>query len=397
MPKIKSFPQKPISIFKVRSFLKKTEAKLKKEQKFRGLDTLMGVPLPEAIYTWRKLLPYNPNNLGNWSINGIKPCHQTAFIEQEVIQQMISLYHGDQKKIEGYVSSGGTEANLFSAWIGRKFLESKGIKREKIVLIKTSLTHYSLEKATDVIGAKVLVTPLNEQSWGMDPEFFEKSIKKLIKKGYKGFLVPLTFGYTLTGTIDPFPEICQLTRELKKEFKDVDFFLWLDAALNGLIEPFLNKSFCPFNYPEIQTFLTDFHKFGFVPIPAGLILYRKDLRKLIEKPIDYLNEKDNTLLGSRSGIVPVACWSVVNRLGKIGFQKMILKSIRKKEVFIKRIKLINGLEVITNKKSLNLALIKEKNDLEIKKIESEYGLLFRRINLQFTRQKMSKLIAKAFF
>jgi glutamate/tyrosine decarboxylase-like PLP-dependent enzyme len=398
MSKNKNFPEKPISILEFKSYIRKVEIELKKEQQFRGLDTLMGDPSSEAIYSWRKLLPYNPNNLGNWSIKEIKPDHKTAFVEQELIRQMIDLYHGDKDQIEGYVTIGGSEANLFSTWLGRKFLEKKGIKKEKIILIKTSLTHYSLEKTADVIGVRTFLTPLSEETWGMDLESFRKSIRKLMKQGYKGFLVPLTLGYSLTGTFDPFESICALTRILKKEFKDINFFLWLDAAINGLIEPFINKNFRPFIHPEIQTFITDFHKFGFTPIPSGIILYKKELRKLIEKPIDYLSEKDNTLLGSRSGVAPVACWAVVNHLGKLGFRKMILRSMKKKEVFIEEMKQINGLKIITSKNSLNCGVVKENSIINVKEIENNYGLCFRPIRLLFNKNRKSeKLMAKAFF
>ena len=118
--------------------------------------------------------------------------------------------------------------------------------------------------------------------------------------------------------------ITKIVEKIRKSLK-VEFFLWIDAAFNGLVEPFLNSNFTPFKNAQIQTFSTDFHKYGFVPMPSGLILYRKSLRKLIERPIDYLKEKDNTLLGSRSGISPVGCWNVINALGKVGFKKIIIE------------------------------------------------------------------------
>jgi len=391
------FPEKPVSRIRIKARLLGILTRLKDQKKYAGLGNLVCFPHKAVIDVWSNFLPYNPNNLGNWSIKEVKPNQETSAIERELIWQMIDLYGGSKNELEGYATSGGTEANIFSAWLGRNFLESKGIKKEKIILIKTSLTHYSIEKAADIIGVKTFITPLNEENWGMDIDGLEKNIRGLQKRGYKGFLLPLTLGYTLTGTFDPFERISCLVRDLKKGSQGLEFFLWLDAAINGLVEPFLNKSFRPFAYLEIQTFLTDFHKFGFAPIPAGLILYRKELRPLIEKPIDYLAEKDSTLLGSRSGIAPAVCWGVVNRLGKSGFKKLILRAQRKKEAFIEGMKEINGLKIITDRNSLNCALIKEDVKLNTSQIEKEYGLLFRQIYLHFTHKKTTELIAKAFF
>lgn len=395
---ILNFPEKPVNKIKINRRLGRVLTGIREQKKYRGLSHLVTYPGKIAVKVWQKMLPYNPNNLGNWSIKEVKPNQETSAIERELIYQMINLYGGSRNELEGYVTSGGTESNIFSAWLGRKFLENKGVKKDKIVLIKTSLTHYSVEKAADIIGIKTFITPLNEENWEMDIDGLEKNVRELQKQGYKGFLLPLTLGYTLTGTFDPFERISHLVRDLKKDSQDLEFFLWLDGAINGLIEPFLNKSFRPFKYPEVQTLLTDFHKFGFTPIPSGIILYRKELRKLIEKSIDYLSEKDNTLLGSRSGIAPVACWSVINRLGKIGFLKMILRSMKRKDAFIKKMRQINGLKIITSKNSLNCAVVKENFVVNIKEIENNYGLCFRSIRLLFNKNKESeKLITKAFF
>ena len=135
-----------------------------------------------------------------------------------------------------------------------------------------------------------------------------------------------------------------------------------------------------------------------MPIPAGLILYKKELRRLIEKPIDYLDEKDNTLLGSRSGIAPVSCWAVVNRFGETGFLKKIIKAKEKKEAFTREISKIPGLEIVSLKNSLNCAVVKNSSAVDVKEIEKKYGLCFRSVKLLFGKNKKSKkLIAKAFF
>jgi len=391
------FPEKPVSKLRIEARLQGVLNKLKNQKKYSGIGNLITFPHREAVRAWHKLLPYNPNNLGNWSIKGLEPNQETATIERELICQMVDLYHGDKKNLEGYVTSGGTEGNIFSAWVGRKFLEGKGIKKEKIYLIKTSLTHYSIEKAADIVGVKTFITSLNEGTWGMDVGDFEKSVKDLIKKGYKGFLVSLTLGYTVTGTFDPLEAICHEISKLRKRHKGVEFFVWVDAALNGLIEPFLNDKFRPFTLSEIQTFLVDFHKFGFTPIPAGIILYRKELRQLIEKPIDYLNEKDNTLLGSRSGVAPVACWIIINYLGKLRFKSLILKKKKVMKTFIKKFSNEKNIKLVSYPNSLSLALVIKNKKLAHERLINKYGLHFIATKIKFENNTKDLLMAKVFF
>jgi len=211
----------------------------------------------------------------------------------------------------------------------------------------------------------------------------------------KGFLIPLTLGYTVTGTADPYERICIEIKKLKEQY-GVEFFVWMDAALNGLIEPFLNKKFSPFELSEIQIFLTDFHKFGFVPIPSGVVLYRRRLRNLIEKQIDYLDEKDNTLLGSRSGIAPVACWTIINTLGKSGFKKIIKRNLNKKQQFMSICK-NRHLSIINSERSLNCGIILKDMALFDKKFSNKYGLNFRKMKLMFISKNSEYNIAKAFF
>jgi len=390
------FPLKPVTKIKIRARLFGLLNKLKEQKRYKGLGNLVVFPAKEANSVWGKLLPYNPNNLGNWSIKEIAPNQETSLIERQLIWQMINLYHGSRDKIEGYITNGGTEANIFSAWLGRKFFEDKIFNKEKICLIKTSLTHYSIDKAADIVGINTFVSPLNDNSWSLDIDGLKKTVRDLVKQGYKGFLLPLTLGYTLTGASDSFESICSQVRQMKKEFKQIDFFIWFDAALNGLVEPFLNPSFNPFICSEVKTFLTDFHKFGFAPIPAGLVLYRRELRKLIEKPIAYLDEKDNTLSGSRSGITPVFCWTIINRLGKSGFKKLIIKRMKKKERFMEENKNKKGISFISYPYSLNCGIIAERSFRD-KSFIKTFGLEFRETDIEFVSKKKKIMIAKAFF
>jgi len=165
----------------------------------------------------------------------------------------------------------------------RRNLLNKKLKTNQIVVIKTGLTHYSITKAANITDIDVTETSLSSNDWGMSPVFLEKTIKKEYQKGKRGFLIPLTLGYTITGSDDPIEEIDKIIIKIQKELVDTSFFCWIDAAFSGIIKPFTENNFSPFSYKNIHAFLTDFHKFPSFPYSSGVVIYKKNLIKNIEK------------------------------------------------------------------------------------------------------------------
>jgi len=355
-----------------------------KEEKIEGkLGTLYCKPHPIAIEVWEQLLEYNPNHLGNWSIKGIKGIQGTRAIERDLVWAMVKLLGGERKDWEGYMTTGGTESNLFCSWVGRKYLEQYARKSE-ICLLRTSLTHYSLIKSSDILGLNTQLVNLDSLSWGMDPEDLEKVVIRLKRRSFKAFLLPLTLGYTQTGTNDDFEALLNKTKILESKLK-VKFFVWIDAALSGLVLPFVEKNFKPLANKSLGAFILDFHKFGFSPVGSGMVIYRGDLRQLIEKEIPYLDEKDNTLSGSRSGIAAVASWFVINSLGKKGFRRVIASCLKRKERFLNIVSNLGlKVEVITDKNSINLGLISKTKTPFSRKIKEKYGLVGGRTKIKFS-------------
>jgi glutamate/tyrosine decarboxylase-like PLP-dependent enzyme len=390
------FPDNAVSPLKLKSALFWLTKRLQSQRENLGLSDLAPRVDKTQVKLWQALLPYNPNNLGNWSTKKASPAHETALFEREVIAQMADLYQAKKKNLEGYITSGATEANIFCAWLGREYLVKAQIPRDKICLLQTSLTHYSVAKAARLIGVDVNILPLNLDTWGMDADSLPAKIAALKKKGYQGFLLPLTLGYTLTGTTDPYDQVCRVIKKLKKKQK-IEIFVWIDAAFNGLIEPFLNQKFSPFSFTEIQAMAVDFHKFGIIPIPAGLVLYRGKLRTLIEKPIDYLKQKDNTLLGTRSGIAAVGCWLMIHSLGKKGLRKIVLQRQAQMQLFVKKNESRNDIKFILSKRSLNCGIMVTRRSAKVADFSNEYGLDFRKSAVEFVEGKKTLLISKSFF
>lgn len=374
------FPKQSRNNFLINFKLSSVEDSLKIENKNSSYAYLLGKPHRDVLNIYNRFIKYNPNHLGNWSFG--KNLDGSRKLENEVIKMLINLYKVDYKEIEGYITSGGTEANIFSCWLGREYLFKK-INSRNICLLKTSLTHYSVRKAADICRIDQFLVSL-DNDLKIGENYFQEKVIELYKEGYRGFLVCLTLGYTITGSSDDFSKIDDIIKKLKKDFKNIEFFVWIDAASDGWIRAFLDKDFSPFKYESIKAFLSDFHKFGMMPYPAGFILYRKNLRKLIEKKIDYLEEKDNTLLGSRPGITAIALWYFINKRGwNYFFKKYQQLNIKKEKIFNQYKENIK--KIYTNKFSLI-------GSFEAKKPINENILKKTKIELLINKKMIKKIL-----
>lgn len=372
------FPEKPLSKNVLTGILNEISQKLESEHRIKNIGQMYLYPNPKAVSVWKTFVKYSPNNIGNWTEEPTELRHTTAAIELDLIEKMSDLYFGNTNNYGGYMTSGATEGNIFSAWIGRKHLENIPGKSQ-IVLLANNLTHYSILKAADITGVTVKNVHINTQHWNTDPASLSRTIRHLHKKGICKFLIPLTLGYTVGGTNDDVLEIVQTLKNLKREIQ-YDYFLWIDAALSGFTMPFLAKDYKSFFQNEIGTIVVDFHKALGIPMPAGMILYKKELAHYVKKPVAYLSVADGTLLGSRSGVAPIAAWISIHQLGFTKLKQLLQKELKRKNEFLKKIKEdFPHVSIRTDKYSLHAA-VSVTEELPQRYCE-QYGLHLRRFNI----------------
>lgn len=395
----KHFPTQGRSWLLIFRALKHVLLELKKFKRSVGPGNLITFPSLAARLSWHLLLHFNPGNLGNWSIKNQVVTTVTGKFERDVVLQLLDLYGADADQYEGYFTSGATEANIYSAWLGRKQLQTqlKIQKSKTLYLLRTDLSHYSIDKAADIVDVPTLTVPLRDDWGGMDSRSLVSILQTAYKNGGRGFLIPLTLGFTLTGTDDHVVEICKTITNFRKKHPDAHFFVWVDAALAGFVKPFLSTTFKPL-HALVSTIAVDFHKFARVPLPAGVVLYKKGLRKLIEKPIRYLSESDSTLLGSRTGISPVAAWATIQEYGKDGYRKLVKKNVIEKRNFIEQYSQHSDLEMVYAEESLSLGIIINRRHHYWKQhFSSQYGIHFQRVALRFVSGVRKLTIGKVFF
>ncbi len=305
---------------------------IKREKKASVLR--IGIPQPPNPQNCFKremieLLKLNPNNIGTTTRMQFSQdsCRE---LENKVIRRISQWFHGED--IDGYINSGSTEGNIMSLWIGREYLKKDG---GKPVIIAHLESHYSIDKAARLLDLKIIKS--KKESWNKPLDKIQ--LKNITKDLNSPLIIVGTLGHTSTGIIDNIKSITEFIREYKSPC-----YLHIDAAVGGFFIPFFNKSKeLDFLNPTIKSITFDYHKYGFLYYPSGIFLCRKGLQNYIQSKTEYVKIFDDTLIGSRSGILPAIIWANTEYLGEKGFKK------RAKEIINNKNKFINEL----NKKKIN--------------------------------------------
>lgn len=322
---------------------------------------------------------FNTNNLGSaYDSSGYQLL--TKKVEKKVIE-WVKQRVGAHESVIGYITSGGTEANIFLLWQAREFFSSRSLQ-EPIVL-HTGFTHYSITKAARLVNLKSKnVFDRHESMLVMDHLYLESYLINQVKIGQYSFIIPVTLGYSSTGLSDPLDDILLMIQKLKTKFQQLNFFIWVDAAAQGLPHSFLCNKYSPMRNQLVQGYVLDFHKFGSVSLPAGVVLFKKEIGELIQSPISYLDDNDVTLLGSRPGSSAVAIWEQIIAQSDKQWKKKYLLLRRKKDYIISLIhSRFPNAEIISDPNSLTFAVIQNEYFPIIEKQSREkYGLVLCKIN-----------------
>lgn len=269
-------------------------------QSGRILGSMCTCPHPVALEAYSMFLE---SNLGD---PGLFP--GTKDLEDEVITILGDML--GKPGVYGHIITGGTEANLMAVRAARNLSE---IKDAEIIVPKSA--HFSFKKAAEMLCLSLKEAELDE-NYRVDLT----SVEDLISD--RTVAVVGVAGTTELGKIDPIlglSEICM----------DNDIYLHVDAAFGGFSIPFLRDAGYDlpefdFKIPGVSSITIDPHKMGLAPIPTGGILFRhrKYLESMsIETP--YLTEdRQSTIVGTRTGASTAATWALLKHLGRDGYRKI---------------------------------------------------------------------------
>ncbi len=270
----------------------------------------------------------NPNHIGCHTLNESEAAFEgTQKIEAELINLCArEIFDGKDDGYDGYVASGGTEANIQAIWVLKRYYEQEyGANCSEIALVYTEDAHYSMPKGASLLNLDRVVLPINEETRQIAPEAINV-LASAQNDGKKYFIIVLNMGTTMFGSVDDIDPVTNWADQLNLNYK-----IHIDGAFGGFIYPFSDpQSKLTFNHPKINSFTLDGHKMLQSPYGTGIYITRKGyMDYALTEEANYVKGKDYTLVGSRSGANAIAVWMIMRTYGSNGWIMKINKLLEK--------------------------------------------------------------------
>lgn len=261
----------------------------------------------------------NPNNIGCHTLGtSEKAFRGTQTIEREVLNVIaVDIFKAEPNSFDGYISPGGTEANIQALWIYRNyFMKEHQARLDEIAILASEDTHYSIPKGSNLLMVDWLNIPVDFDSRKIEREALNQIIEKAQQNGKKYFIVVVNMGTTMFGSVDAISDYTDIL-----EAKNLMYKLHIDGAYGGFVYPFNNKeSNLNFVNPKVSSITIDAHKMLQAPYGTGIFVCRKGLiENVLTKEAEYVEGMDLTLCGSRSGANAVAVWMILFTYGPYGW------------------------------------------------------------------------------
>ncbi|GAB6879176.1 tyrosine decarboxylase MfnA [Halorubrum gandharaense] len=268
----------------------------------RVLSSMCTEPHPAARAAAERFLATNPGDPGTY--------RTVAELEDRAVELLASLVdHPSPADAAGYVTSGGTEANLQAVRAARdRHAAAHRNGGPGVNVVAPESAHFSFHKAADVLGVALRTVPLDEDHRA-DIEAMWAAVDDATA------LVVGVAGTTEYGRVDPIPELGRIA-------SSVNALLHVDAAWGGFLLPFTDHDWSFADAP-VDTLTVDPHKFGQAPVPAGGLLARESATLdalAVETP--YLETRSQaTLTGTRSGAGVAGTVAAMKELWPDGYRE----------------------------------------------------------------------------
>jgi tyrosine decarboxylase/aspartate 1-decarboxylase len=261
----------------------------------RVLSSMCTRPHPVARDAAERFLADNPGDPSTY--------RSVAELERVAVEALGTVTRLDEP--EGYVTSGGTEANVQAVRIARNRARERGVDDPNVVVPASA--HFSFVKAAELLDVDLRTVPLD--GYRADSSLTAEHVDE------DTALVVAVTGTTEYGRVDPVPALCDLAH-------DAGALCHVDAAWAGFLLPFTDFAW-DFADAPIDTMTIDPHKVGRAVIPSGGLLARDPaLLDLLAIETPYLESTSQvTLTGTRSGAGVASAAAVVEELWPEGYRE----------------------------------------------------------------------------
>ena len=275
----------------------------------RESTTFIGYPC-NALFDYSPLFPFLGfpiNNVGDPFVPSNFHLNTHAF-EREVLGIFQQLTHAPADSFWGYVSSGGTEGNMYGIFLARE-LYPDGL------VYYSEDTHYSVNKILRCLHVRNIMIKSCPDG-RIDLEDLHETVR--IHRD----VPPIIFanvGTTMKGAVDDLEGI----RKIMEDLAIHRYYIHADAALSGMILPFVEEP-QPWDFRAgLDSMAISGHKMVGSPLPCGVALAKKSNVDRIARNIEYVGTLDTTVLGSRSAITPLFLWYAFRTVGLEGFRRWV--------------------------------------------------------------------------
>ncbi|MDE2816035.1 MAG: histidine decarboxylase [Chloroflexota bacterium] len=257
------------------------------------------------------LLSYPANNVGD-PFGFSRYLTNTHETEREVVHEVAELMRLPADEAWGYVTTGGTEGNMYGIYVGRELLRNP-------VAYFSQDTHYSVLKILHVLNVRNIMIR-SQENGEIDYDDLRESIR--INRDVPALIVA-NIGTTMKGAIDDLERIHGIAEELSLP----RYYIHADAALSGMILPFVDDP-QPFGFDSgIDSIAISGHKLIGSPVPCGVVVTKREYTAQIGRAIEYVGVLDTTLLGSRSALSPMIIWYAFAKHGREGYRQIVAQML----------------------------------------------------------------------
>lgn len=274
-------------------------------------------------------LIHNPNHIGCHTLGESESFFKgTQEIEKEVIHICANnILKGKEENFDGYIASGGTEANMQAVWIYRNyFMKKHQATLNEIAIISSSDAHYSSAKAGNVFQISFYKVQVDDTTREFNEQSVTETLEQAKAEGKKYFVVVANMMTTMFGSVDNIDAYISALESM-----DLLFKVHVDGAYGGFFYPFA-KPDNPLNFsnPKVNYITLDAHKMLQAPYGTGIFLIRKGWMNYANtQEASYVEGEDFTLIGSRSGANAIAIWMILMTYGPNGwFEKTLVLNHR---------------------------------------------------------------------
>lgn len=268
--------------------------------------SFVGYPCSQD-YDYPELAPFLRfaiNNVGDPFSDSIYR-ENTFQLEREVVDFFGRHLHARPDQTWGYMTSGGTEGNLYGLYLAREAFPDG-------IVYYSEHTHYSAAKLVRVLGVRnIMIRGLPNGE--IDYEDLEATLQ--LHRDVPPIILA-NIGTTMHGAIDDLSRI----KGVLKKLAITRSYLHCDAALSGMLLPWVDDP-QPFTFDHgIDSISVSGHKFIGSPMPCGIVLARQENVDRVARLIEYVGASDTTIAGSRNALTPIVIWMAIQRWGEQGFR-----------------------------------------------------------------------------